>query len=252
MPVAKHAPETTRCAACHVTASWNEVRFDHDKTGFPLKGEHARVDCRGCHAADFSTPVGRQCVACHFDAHAGDLGSRCDACHDENTWHTQFDADAHRRTAFPLLGAHGVIPCQECHSDARDRRFSRATVPCVSCHQADLMRTTGTAVDHTTFQFTQPCQQCHGALAFKPARFPTHDLCFRISSGPHAQYTCEQCHRSLPMTAPGSCSTGTAACTACHEHACGQRIQQQHPGNVPAAAAFQCADVKCAQCHQFD
>ncbi|MBK7860863.1 MAG: cytochrome C [Archangiaceae bacterium] len=251
VPAPSHAAGT-RCSACHVTASWSDVRFNHDKTGFPLKGQHVRVDCRGCHAADFSVPVGRQCAACHLDVHAGDLGGRCEGCHDESSWASAFDADAHRRTAFPLLGAHGVMPCQECHSAARERRFSRAIVQCASCHQADLARTAGTGVDHTTFQFTQPCQTCHGALAFKPARFPGHDACFRISSGPHAEVACAQCHSALPATAPNSCATGTAACVSCHEHSCGERLQRQHPATNPAAAGFQCSNPKCAQCHQFD
>src|SRR5450432_3964208 len=116
IPIGRHLTAgDTKCSACHVTASWTDVRFNHDRTGFPLKGQHSAVDCRGCHAVDFTVPIARQCVACHFDAHAGDLGSRCEGCHDESSWRTEFNPDAHRLTDFPLMGAHGVMPCQECH-----------------------------------------------------------------------------------------------------------------------------------------
>ncbi len=248
IPLGHHpAAGETKCSACHVTASWKEVRFNHDKTGFPLRGEHSSVDCRSCHVTDFTVPIARQCVACHFDAHAGDLGSRCEGCHDESSWRTAFDPDAHRLTDFPLIGAHGVMPCEECHGQARERRFARATVECSSCHQADLMRTFGTAVDHTVFQFTQPCQTCHNPLSFKPARFPAHDTCFRISRGSHAAYTCEQCHSSLPRgLTPGTCSTGTASCSSCHDHKCGSAKVLSDHKNVQG---FVCADLKCAQCH---
>lgn len=249
----QHAEEnTTRCVSCHTTSTWSEVRFNHEKTGFPLKGKHARVDCRGCHAASFDTPVPRQCAACHRDAHTQDLGAHCESCHDETTWRSPFNADAHRRTNFPLVGAHAVIPCQECHAEVRDRRFARPTVTCSSCHQGDLTRTLGTAIDHAALGFTQDCQQCHGAFAFRPARFPNHDSCFLVSYGSHAAFSCAQCHTTLQvMTAPGTCSTRTAACTQCHEHTCtvtgGQTpTDQLHQG----VAGYQCANRKCYECHQ--
>jgi len=244
----------TRCGACHTTATWSEVRFNHDKTGFPLKGKHARVDCRGCHAAGFEEPVPRQCAACHRDAHTGDLGAHCESCHDETTWRSPFNADAHRRSNFPLVGAHSIIPCQECHAESRDRRFARPTVTCTDCHRTDVMRTTGTAIDHAVLGFTQDCQRCHGAFAFRPARFPDHDRCFLVSFGSHANLACTQCHTTLQvMGTPGACETRTADCVGCHtgEHACTQaggmtKTDQEHK-DVPGYA---CQSRKCYECHK--
>ena len=238
----------TQCELCHVTASWDDVRFDHDKTGFPLKGKHARVDCRGCHAQSFTTPVPRQCVACHRDAHAGDLGARCEGCHDELSWKSAFDADAHRRTNFPLVGGHAVIPCQECHFESRDRRFARSTVDCAACHQRELMRTFGTAVDHTRLGFAGGCQSCHRASGFRPAVFPGHDGCFNLSQGSHANIACATCHAvGLPaMVMTGTCNTRTAACTTgCHSHDCAAVSARQHQGVM----GFQCQDRRCWECH---
>src|SRR5262245_47192494 len=45
------------CSACHTPSGWKlssvagESGFDHDRTGFPLRGAHARKACTGCHSA---------------------------------------------------------------------------------------------------------------------------------------------------------------------------------------------------------
>lgn len=237
----------TRCEACHSTASWTDVRFAHEKTGFPLKDAHRAVDCKACHPVDFKLKVARECSGCHRDGHGGDLGARCEGCHDEATWRSRFGADAHRRSAFPLVGRHAFLPCEECHGEARDRAFSRPTVPCLSCHQRDYDRTRTTALDHARLGFSTDCRQCHGAWTFSRVRFPQHDACFQISGGPHAGVACLGCHSALStFTAPGTCDTRTAACSSCHEHLCA-KSDAQHT-KVPG---YQCRDRKCFECHRF-
>ena len=56
------------------------------------------------------------------------LGVQCASCHDTSGWKSRFDADAHRRTNFPLQGRHALLPCEQCHGDRRDRAFARPTV----------------------------------------------------------------------------------------------------------------------------
>ncbi|MBL8921998.1 MAG: cytochrome C [Myxococcaceae bacterium] len=243
----------TACAACHSTSSWLDVRFNHDRTGFPLTGRHQRTSCKGCHQKDFKTPLTRGCAGCHRDVHAGDLGVRCEGCHDTSDWRSRFDADAHRRTNFPLLGAHAGLPCVECHVEARERRFTRATVDCLSCHQGDAARTRGTAVDHAALGFdARECRQCHGPLRFSPALLPDHDRCFPINGGAHAGIGCQACHTSLrAASSAGTCRTGTAACTSCHEHQCtpgapSTETDRQH-ANV---AGYACQSQRCYGCHQ--
>lgn len=245
--------ETTRCAACHTTASWTQVSFNHERTGFSLTGEHTRASCKTCHPVSFTQPRPRACAGCHQDVHAQELGARCEGCHDTRSWRPTFDADAHRRTNFPLLGGHAALPCVECHLEAKERRFSRAAVDCGGCHAGDFTRTQGTAVDHAALGFSpQACRQCHGAFRFRPAVFPGHDACFVTSAGAHAGITCQGCHTSLATAAtPGTCSTRTAACTACHAHQCsvggGQTATDAQHANV---AGYQCRDRKCYECHQ--
>lgn len=245
---APHATGQTACAACHTPAGWDKVRFDHARTGFFLRGAHASAQCSRCHGLDFAAPLARACAGCHEDVHAGDRGARCDACHDEQSWRPRFDADAHRRTNFPLTGRHALIPCSECHFEERDRAFTRAAKDCYGCHATDYARTAGTALDHARAGFSTQCRTCHGVDRWRPAVFAQHATCFQIDAGPHKSLGCFDCHTSLAAaTANGTCSTNTAACTNCHTHACAttDRIHAQVPG-------YQCADRKCYECHRFN
>jgi hypothetical protein len=240
--------DTTQCSHCHATSSWTDVRFNHERTGFPLTGAHTTVTCKACHVVDFQRPLPRTCVGCHRDAHAGDLGTQCESCHDTSTWRSRIDADAHRRTNFPLVGGHASLPCVECHFEARERRFARATVDCLNCHQQDYTRTLGTALDHVVRGFdTKQCRTCHGAFRFTPALFPTHDDCYRISSGPHLGLGCRDCHSSDQYKGGvGTCTTGNLRCNECHEHLC-VAMDKRHA--ELSAAGYKCVNRKCYECH---
>lgn len=243
---AAHAGGDTRCSACHSTSAWRPVTFDHSRTGFPLEGRHLSASCDACHrTGDFRTPIATSCAVCHRDVHTGEFGTRCGSCHDARDWASRFDASAHQRTGFPLTGRHAAIPCEECHLEQRDHRFTRATVGCYACHQADYARTAGTTIDHARAGFGTDCKSCHFTSRFKGALFAAHRACFQIDSGPHAGIACLQCHTSLgTTTVTGACATNTAACTRCH--AC-SAVQ----GNHAQVAGFQCKDRKCYECHAF-
>jgi len=238
----------TRCGVCHSTESWTKVTFDHDRTGFPLRGRHAVTLCSSCHASsDFRAALPTNCAACHTDVHAGEFGMRCASCHDAESWRSRFNADAHRFTNFPLTGRHGSIPCEECHLDQRDRGFTRATVRCLTCHQADYLRAGTISVDHVAAGFGPNCRDCHNAWRFSPARFDAHNACFQLTAGPHTAFGCLDCHTTLNgAVVTGACATNTAACTNCHTHAC-ITAQKQHQ----QVTGFQCKDRKCYECHRF-
>jgi hypothetical protein len=238
--------DDTRCAACHDVVGWNKVRFNHDPTGFPLRGAHRDVTCSACHVRGYDVPVADTCNGCHRDRHGGELGMHCEGCHDDRSWQPFFQADAHRMSGFPLVGRHALIPCQECHGNMRDRTFSRAPIACVSCHQADFQRAALTSIDHVAAGFGSDCQSCHQTWRFWPARFARHDGCFRISAGSHQGIRCLGCHSSLPAAAFAStCSTGTFGCASCHSHACA-KSDQQHK----TVMGYECRDGKCYECHQ--
>lgn len=235
------------CERCHDPGGWVPARFDHTQVGWPLEGQHAEARCGFCHEQDLKVALPRACDGCHRDPHRGELGLRCEGCHEPVSWRSRFTADAHRRSAFPLSGAHAVIPCEECHEDRFSRGFARAPARCVSCHTADLQRAALTSIDHLQAGFSDACERCHTPWRFTRARFPDHDLCFLVSSGPHAGIGCRSCHTTLPSgIVTGSCNTRTAACTSCHEHS-REDTDDEHD-DVPG---YQYEDRKCYECHRF-
>ncbi len=63
------------CAACHSPAGWRlsagagASGFDHDRTGFPLRGRHAASACSQCHTGAGAPAT--TCERCHRDPHEG-------------------------------------------------------------------------------------------------------------------------------------------------------------------------------------
>ena len=43
---------------------------------------------------------------------------------------------------FPLLGAHAVVECQECHKNAAVGNYLGLSTACSSCHLTDWQKTT--------------------------------------------------------------------------------------------------------------
>lgn len=136
------------CTQCHTEDSFTEFlgqgHFDHNQTGFVLKGSHRQEDCFSCHAT-ISNPVRvfqdqdqvaeNNCVACHEDVHEGKFGDDCAKCHNEESFLALNDMSFfdHSVTDYPLEGLHGEVDCRACHVE----RFS---VPidfteCRSCHE---------------------------------------------------------------------------------------------------------------------
>jgi hypothetical protein len=240
----------TRCEQCHTTSAWDHATFDHDKTGFPLRGAHVGAACKNCHAVDFTEPIGRTCVACHQDPHRGEFGTQCLGCHKEQSWVPLFNVDAHRRTNFPLVGRHASIPCTECHIAMTDRSFQLSTVACLGCHQGDFNGTASTQVNHIQLGFSTACAACHTSVTWSGAHFPAHDACFQIIGGAHANIQCLQCHPSLAgATITGTCATvPPAACSSCHAHVCSKMDALHSARRVPG---YQCSDQKCYSCHRI-
>jgi len=63
-----------KCAECHNTNKWKPSLFDHETTGFSLKGGHENVACGACHVVKkdvngeqvlFYKPTPKACEACH-------------------------------------------------------------------------------------------------------------------------------------------------------------------------------------------
>ncbi len=205
-----------QCGDCHIETGWRKVRFDHAKTGFPLRGAHARVECRACHKRPATeVKLKKSCVACHAkdDAHKGKLGRDCARCHKETRWRRNVFFD-HGLTAFPLIGLHAAVPCEECHLTAV---FTDAPADCIGCHETK---------DVHKGRLGRDCAACHNPNGWDRWLF-NHDSTGFALTGRHAEIACEACHRQSHRKLP-------TRCVACH------RRDDVHRGGF---------GPRCERCH---
>lgn len=187
-----HRPSLgTDCAACHTETGWKQTqRFDHDRSRFPLLGQHAALECTQCHRPGatgtglvFRDTPGR-CIDCHQadDTHAGTLGSACDSCHGERRWKIgRFD---HTVTRFALRGAHAAadLACSACHRNPQSYRNTPTT--CQGCHD-----------DAHAGQLGPRCETCHRDSRWSDTRFDHNSARFALT-GAHGAQACTACHSS--------------------------------------------------------
>ncbi len=204
-----HVPALGTCTACHVTASFKTLaegrKFDHAKTGYPLRGRHAAVACQTCHVKP-PTVVrlkSARCADCHQDVHKGVfLAEDCAACHTESGFApAKFDH-----------GAHEVPPGRQARDDGlrglpqggrsapagprarlaqRAVDFRGAKAACASCH-----------ADPHKGELGATCQTCHGTTSFRLSAFQ-HPSRPEFFLGAHAGVACEKCHLAEPAPAGG-------------------------------------------------
>jgi Cytochrome c3 len=193
----------TSCVACHTTASWMQVSFNHTTdTKYPLTGAHAKVACSDCHkGVPKLVKTSTECSDCHGgakDPHKGTLGSACQTCHGTGSWKkVLFD---HDQTAFPLIGQHAKVVCSSCHKTPDYKATSAA---CSACHEDK----------HHEGRLGSDCARCHNAVDWKKVRFDHgRDTGFQLT-GKHQTADCAACHKER---APATLKLPTA-CFDCHQ-----------------------------------
>jgi hypothetical protein len=247
------------CSACHTPAGWKlsstagQSGFDHDRTGFPLRGAHVQTACVGCHTGQ--TAVATTCEGCHRDPHAGRMDGACAECHRATAWIDTAALDLHRRTRMPLTGRHAVIECTACHARQGERTWTDLPTDCFACHEADYRNASthpdhdGDPADPSVVPFPRDCGRCHrittwaGAVidptalprgVFAAARRIEHDARFVISTGAHRGADCATCH-------PDPRRPRRTRCDGCH---LADALAAQHPGRPISRAA-----AACLRCH---
>lgn len=80
------------CADCHKPDRWLLVRFDHDRSEFPLRGRHFVTPCADCHKNNQWTGLRTECVTCHAKDRPQNpnhmfRGWSCADCHSALGWH---------------------------------------------------------------------------------------------------------------------------------------------------------------------
>jgi hypothetical protein len=137
------------CRGCHTPQGWHSARIDHDRTGFPLTGRHAQIDCAWCHTRlgpggerDYRSlaPV---CGGCHGDPHLGQFAATeprkdCAACHATTRW-SELGFVHDRDSRFPLAGRHAEQGCPACHETRKTPAgqvtvYRHGRVRCQDCH----------------------------------------------------------------------------------------------------------------------
>ena len=208
-----------KCQDCHATESWSKVKFDHDKTRFPLHGAHRKVACDGCHSADPAKdklPV--TCIGCHQkdDVHKGSFGADCASCHNETDWKQASKFD-HDKTSFPLLGRHKGVACADCH---KSQDFKAAPTLCQQCHEDTFHKG----------RLGPDCASCHNAKGWLLWHFDHNTQTRFPLTGGHVGLDCHSCH-SKPVTGKPELSP---ICGTCH------RKDDVHRGSF---------GQNCGRCH---
>jgi hypothetical protein len=239
-----HGPLTIPCENCHTSTSWAPIRavpeFNHDTTKYPLRGLHQKVYCTECHLKPVFTDVGKNCSDCHADIHRRQFGANCAACHTVLGWQVSVQSIKQHFNRFPLLGAHAVVECQQCHKNAAAGQFLGLSTACTSCHLTDFQKTVNP--NHVAAKFSTTCETCHTTLdTWLNARFDHSTTGFLLTGG-HASVPCASCHinNNYNLTiAPTDCGN-----SGCHLTTWQQTTNPVHP---TAGAAFALAN--CTTCH---
>ncbi|MGB0429807.1 MAG: cytochrome C [Bacteroidia bacterium] len=199
----------------------NEETFDHDLTGYELKGEHDEIDCRKCHVPDNihdtelkkreGTYLGmeQECLSCHNDFHQGTLDNDCIQCHGFEKFRPAEFFD-HNDAEFALKGAHKEVDCIECHKETtRNGKEFQEFVglefeKCTDCHN-----------DEHNGKFGNDCLKCHNINSWKNADLGddfNHNLTDYPLVGLHKNVDCKECHKTSSYTDPINFTN----CKTCH------------------------------------
>ena len=252
----------TDCATCHTSAGWeissdfwskndpskpmistatglalpNKSRgFDHNTTEFTLESQHAVVDCRECHQTLVFSEARTDCISCHTDMHQQTVGVDCARCHNSENWFVDDITELHYENGFPLLGAHTITSCYECHKSASELAFYRIGNECINCHSEDYSATI--SPNHSSAGFSTNCIECHNIYGLDwTSENINHDF-FPLNKG-HEIEDCAKCHTS------GGYSNTSTDCFSCH--------QEDYIGAINPNHQSQNFPTECTECHTTD
>ena len=224
------------CDLCHSSNSWkldkSIYKFDHNKTTFPLAGQHQTLDCKQCHTSLIFSEAKTACIDCHTDMHYQTVGPDCGRCHTSNSWIVENITEIHQRSRFPLAGPHYTAECIQCHPSASLLRFEPRGVECYDCHQTDYVGATNP--NHVQGGYSKNCIECHSLTSFTWTGAGFNHSFFPLSEG-HAQVSCSQCHIN------GNYTNLSKECVSCHLQNYNATTNPNHlAANIPTT---------CNDCH---
>lgn len=223
------------CNVCHSSSGWKLDKtiysFDHNTTKLPLVGQHQVTDCKQCHPTLVFSEAKTGCVDCHTDMHYQTVGPDCGRCHTPKSWIIENITEMHQRSRFPLVGAHYLTDCSNCHKSASLLRFDPLGVECVYCHQNDFNNATNP--NHVSGKFSTNCLDCHKINSFTWTGSGFNHSVFPLTEG-HA-IECNRCHTN------GVFTNLSTECSSCHMANYNATTNPNHAAtNIPTT---------CADCH---
>lgn len=205
-----HADKGEDCASCHPDhrgedfdmvhfEQTDQDDFDHDSTGFGLRGEHAEIECLDCHEKDTWTGLDQACLACHRKDDPHNLAAtrprieQCDTCHNATNWDAlplqpiAFDHNNGDHADYELDGQHLEADCEGCHEEWKFAPIDSDT--CDTCHDN---------VHGNQFS-PRVCEDCHTTqhADFAIPNF-NHDTTRYPLEGQHTRVSCDTCHPGGP------------------------------------------------------
>lgn len=228
------------CSQCHTTENWTVMKFsnfNHNKTKFPLVGQHKTVGCKKCHPTLEFSKAKRECFECHTDIHQGTVGQDCERCHTPNSWLVPNVKKIHQQKGFVLIGAHATADCNRCHTSASSLRFDNIRSDCYSCHKAQYDGTKDPN-NHRTEKFSTDCETCHymaGQTWSRIGRGFSHGF-YPLTGGHNTD--CFKCHTTKEYT-----TKLTTDCKVCHPDkvAIGRSALAAH-SNSAKIGKYECSD----------
>ncbi len=223
-PHGKVRKDFMHCERCHSQASWKPplkvLKFDHNKkkdADMPLEGVHADVACSKCHEkAKFKLGENAdKCDTCHKSPHDGQLfGTKdCQWCHSPKERTLRSVSFEHkRRTGYPLLGKHGSLECERCHTKSLGKR--KPTGTCVNCHESNSHH------EDRFKAFGSPpvCETCHQQGGWKGQIFNHAENTKFVLTGKHQDVACRACHRGKKSSDFERFDIEKNGCLGCHQH----------------------------------
>jgi len=180
------------CKTCHNLtdfAVFDQQKFDHKLTRYPLTGKHDTVKCDGCHGAppkwkplQFSA-----CDSCHLDPHKGEFApKKCSECHETKAWDSAADKMRDNHPKLSLKNGHRKVKCETCHDRGTSKPPSKGS-DCVDCHRAV----------HEA-KFGNRCETCHKSIKWigLPEQIgrDAHGKTLYPLAGKHVGVDCVKCH----------------------------------------------------------
>lgn len=243
------AKECVACHSDHHGRSFRIIRFDkttfnHQLTGYPLEGAHAKKQCADCHKPSLIRDpqakkkkstylgLGTACLDCHEDYHQQTLAKNCASCHGNDAFKPA-GKFSHDEARFRLAGRHRETPCESCHRQTvKNGKPFREFKPlefssCASCHK-----------DVHEGKFGTNCTQCHTEQSFtaiKGVENFDHGRTGFPLEGKHRQVSCNNCHKSKPTRA-----LKHERCSDCHSDY--HKDQFAREGSKP----------DCSECHNVN